>query len=262
MRSKQLNLITSALACIVFFGCGKETEEFTSAPVSDYLPLQVGNYITYRLDSTVFTSFGTVNTIKSFQEKHIVDAKITDALGRDSYRVLRFIRDTLGIQPWAPAGTYSITPTDKTMEVIENNLRVVKLVMPIKQDVTWKPNRYLTEEAYTPLYSFNVVDVGITNWDYTYSSVDGQLTVKGKNYDDVITVDGIDESLYANRDSFTVTNPSVAVAYASYVQDHYAKGIGLISQQFILWEYQGPNGSNQTGAKIGFGIRRSIIDHN
>jgi len=262
MRSKQLKLITLVLACIVFFGCGRETEEFTSAPLSDYLPVQVGKYITYRLDSTVFTSFGAVTTVRSFQEKHIVDAKITDALGRDSYRVLRFLRDTSATLPWAPAGTYAITPTDKTIELIENNLRVVKLVMPIKQDVTWKPNRYLMEDAYDPLYSFSVVDVGITNWDYTYSAVDGQMTVKGKNYDDVLTVDGIDETLFANRDSFTVTNPSQPVAYASYGQDHYAKGIGLISQQFIFWEYQGPSSTNPDGTKKGFGIRRSIIDHN
>ena len=262
MRSQRLHLIILALACIGFFGCGKETEEFTSAPLSDYVPLQVGKYITYRLDSTVFTNFGTVITVKSYQEKQIVDAKISDALGRDSYRILRFLRDTSGNQPWAPAGTFSITPTDKTVEVVENNLRIIKLALPIKQDYSWKPNEYLNEDAFGPLYSFNVVDVGIRDWDYTYSSIDGQMTIKGKNYNDVLTVDGIDESLSANRDNYTVTNPSVSVAYVSYLQDNYAKGIGLIMQQFILWEYQGPNGSNQTGAKVGFGVKRSIIDHN
>ena len=261
MRSKQLNFITTILACFIFFGCKQTTEEFKSAPLSDYLPLQVGKYITYRLDSTVFTNFGTITEVHSFQEKQIVDAKITDALGRDSYRILRFTRDTAGTQPWAPAGSYSITPTDKTIEVIENNLRFVKLVMPVTQDNTWKGNRYLPDEAFSSSYTFNN-DFGMDDWDYTYTSTGGSLTVKGQTYNDVLTVDGIDDVFNTNNENTTtVTNPSV-IAYVNYLQDNYAKGLGLIYQQFIMWEYQPPNGVNPTGSKVGFGIKRSIIDHN
>ena len=126
MRSQRLLLLLQLLPVLRFFGCGKETEEFTSAPLSDYVPLQVGKYITYRLDSTVFTNFGTVTAVKSTRKSKLLMQKFTDALGRDSYRILRFLRDTLGNQPWAPAGTFSITPTDKTVEVIENNLRIYK----------------------------------------------------------------------------------------------------------------------------------------
>lgn len=260
MRSKRLHFITTALACFLFFSCTKKTEEFTSAPLSDYLPLEVGKYITYRLDSTVFTNFGTITVVNSYQEKHIVDAKITDTLGRDSYRILRFIRDTAGTQSWAAAGTYAITPLDKTIEVIENNLRFIKLVMPVTQNNTWKGNRYLPDESFGPLYSFNN-DFGIQDWDYTYSSIEGSLTIKSKTYDSVLTVDGIDDVFNANAGNFTVNNP-LSIAYVNYLQDNYAKGTGLIYQQFIMWEYQPASGSNQTGAKIGFGIRRSIIDHN
>jgi hypothetical protein len=258
MRSKRLNLITATLACFVFFGCNKTTEEFKSPPLSDYLPLQVGKYITYRLDSTVFTNFGTVTAVHSYQEKQIVDAQITDALGRNSYRILRFIRDTVGVQPWTQAGSYSITPTDKTVEVIENNLRFIKLVMPLKQDNSWKGNRYLPDEAFGPLYSFGN-DQGMEDWDYTFSAVGGSLVVKGQTYNDVITVDGIDESFNANSGGTTVIDPGV-IASVNYLQDNYAKGIGLISQQFIMWEYQPP--SSPTAGKQGFGVKRSIIDHN
>jgi hypothetical protein len=261
MRSKRLHLITAALACFIFFSCKRTTEEFKSEPLSNYLPLQVGKYITYRVDSTVFTNFGTVVAVRSFQEKHIVDAKITDAQGRESYRILRFTRDTAGTQPWAPAGAYSITPTDNTIEVIENNLRFVKLVKPIKQDNTWKGNRYLPDDAYDPLFSFSIVDAGMEDWDYTYSSMGDAIAIKGQTYNDVLTVDAVDAVDNANEKTFTVLNPS-SVASVNQVQDKYAKGLGLIYQKFVMWEYQPPNGSNQTGAKVGFGIVRSIIDHN
>jgi hypothetical protein len=260
MRSKRLHLITAALACFIFFGCDKKTEEFTSAPLSDYLPLQVGKYITYRLDSTVFTNFGTVTVVNSYQEKHVIDSKFIDASGRGSYRIFRFLRDTAGNKPWAPAGTYSITPTDNTIEVIENNLRFVKLVMPIKQDNTWKGNHYLPDDAFVSLYTFNN-DFGMQDWDYNYSSIDKSLAVKGKTYNNVLTVDVIDDVFNANESNASVLNPGV-IGYVNHLQDNYAKGIGLIYQEFIMWEYQPPNAANPTGAKVGFGIKRSIIDHN
>jgi len=260
MRSNRLNLITTALACFVFMACNKTTEQFTNEPLSSYLPLQVGKYITYRLDSTVFTSFGTVTEIHSYQEKDTIDAKITDGLGRDSYRILRFLRDTAATKQWSPAGTFFITPTDKTIEVIDNNLRILKLVAPIKQDNTWKGNRYLPDEAYSSMYSFNN-DFEMQDWDYTYSSVNESLSLNGKAYNNVMTVDGIDEVFNANASTTTVIDKN-SIAYVNHLQDKYSKNLGLIYQEFIMWEYQPPNGINQAGSKVGFGVRRSIIDHN
>lgn len=260
MRANRLNLFISILASVLLFGCDSKTEELQTEKISDYEPLVVGKYITYRLDSTIFNNFGTVTVTKYFQEKHIVDAQIVDALGRPSYRILRFTRDTAGTQAWAPAGTYFITPLNNTMEVIENNLRFIKLNLPIKEGNTWKGNRYLPDDAYSSLYTFNN-DFGMDAWDYTYSSTGGTEAYKGQTYHDVLTVDGIDESLNANAGTTTVNNPSV-YAYVNYLQDKYAKGIGLVYQQLIMWEYQPPNGTNTTGAKVGFAVKRSIIDHN
>ena len=67
--------------CIVLFltaafaGCKKENEELTTEPLSDYLPTQPGKYIVYKLDSLVFTNFGTNSILRSYQEKHEVDAE-------------------------------------------------------------------------------------------------------------------------------------------------------------------------------------------
>ncbi len=260
MRSNRPHLIATVIVSLFFFACTREIEEFKTASLSEYAPVQVGKYITYRLDSTVFTSFGANTEIHSYQEKHVVDAEITDAGGRKAYRILRFIRDTVGLQSWSAAGTYSITLADSVLEVNENNLRILKLVRPIVEYKTWRGNRYLPENAFGPLYTFNN-DFGMDLWDYTYSDIDASLTIKGKTYNNVVTVDAIDETFNASAANTTVVNPS-AIAYVNYLQDNYAKGIGLVYQQFIMWEYQPPNGSNTTGSKTGFGVKRSIIDHN
>ncbi|MEJ0102227.1 MAG: hypothetical protein WDO19_06580 [Bacteroidota bacterium] len=46
------------LSVVSISSCKKQTETYTSDQLSDYLPLEVGKYITYRLDSTVFLNFG------------------------------------------------------------------------------------------------------------------------------------------------------------------------------------------------------------
>jgi hypothetical protein len=109
-------LITS----IVTFSCTEEVEIFESDPVTDYIQLQPGKYITYRTDSTVYTNFGRNPEVHSYQEKHVVDATISDAAGRPSYRILRYLRDVAGTQTWRQSGSYLITATEQTIEVSEN----------------------------------------------------------------------------------------------------------------------------------------------
>lgn len=259
MRANRLNLLIAAFASLLLISCDRTVEEFQTEALTEYQPLQPGKYITYRLDSTVFINFGANVVVRSFQEKHIVDAQVPDALGRPGYRILRFTRDTAGTQPWVAAGTYFITPLNNTLEVTENNLRIIKLVSPIIEDNTWKGNRYLPDDAYGPLFSFNN-DFGMDTWDYTYTSLGESEQIKGTTYNNVVTIDGINESFNAQPATPTITNTSV-IAYVNYLQDKYAKGIGLIYQEFMMWEYQPPNGTNP-GGQVGFGIKRSIIDRN
>ena len=74
---------------LFFISCKKEKDNFNSESVNDYYPLQVGKYITYNLDSTVFINFGQKDTIISYQVQDRVDAQITDNLGRPGYRIIR-----------------------------------------------------------------------------------------------------------------------------------------------------------------------------
>lgn len=242
----------SLLASIVLFSCDKETEEFKTESLSTYLPTQTGKYITYRIDSTVVLNFGANIVVRSYQEKHQVDAQITDNLGRSSYRVYRFIRDTNGTTAWKPSGSYLITPSDNTIEVIENNLRFLKLTGPIRKGNTWTGNKFLPTDPYGILYEF-FNDDGIVDWEYTYTDLGSNTTINGKQYADVLTVQHID-------DVANIPATIDAVGYKNYSVEKYAKGIGLIFQELIMLEYQ-PSSSPRPGYK-GFGVKRTIIDHN
>ena len=251
------SIITSFILIVLISiipGCDKKEElEFDGAD-QYIIALQPGKYITYKLDSTVFVQAGRQEEVHSYQEKHVVDAEIQDGLGRKSFRIFRFLNNATGTQPWTPAGSYFITPSEGTIEVIENNLRVVTLVGKVEQGRTWKGNRFLGTDPYLN-FSYNFGnDDNIADWNFTINETGGSKSINGKNYTNVATVLAVDESLNVP------INDTKAFAARTYSLSQYAKNVGLIYQEHILWEYQ-PN-PNGTPYKTGFGIKRSIIDHN
>jgi len=242
-------LIGLFLISLFFISCKKEKDSFTSESVNDYFPLQVGKYITYNLDSTVFINFGQKDTIISYQVQDRVDAQITDNQGRLAYRIFRFIRKDSS-QDWVQNNTFMVVPTENSIEYVENNLRFLKLVLPIKQDFSWKGNSYIDT------YSINSDLRYLDDWDYIYDSVGVPLTINSLTIDSTVKV--------SERDEFLGQNPSIeGTQYAekTYALEKYGKGIGLIYREFLHWEYQGGQ-SGVPGYFNGYGIKLSITDHN
>src|SRR5688572_16899170 len=74
-------------------GCKKKVEIYQTEPLTDYyITLQPGKYIRYLLDSTLYIEFGQKDTVVSYEAKDVVDAKVTDLRGRDTWRILRYLR--------------------------------------------------------------------------------------------------------------------------------------------------------------------------
>ncbi len=257
MRLKNLILCLAAASFLFFFtSCEKETEEFTTEPIADYLPLTVGKYIIYRLDSTVFTNFGKTEETHRYQVKHEVNAQITDNLGRPSYRIFRYLRDSAGTQPWVNNGTYFITPLTDQVEVTEDNLRYIKLHLPLKVKTDWKGNKYLSDDPYGSLYTlYN--DDDMNQWDYTIDEFDATTSIGSQTVNDVFTVFQIDD-----HSNIPVTDQSSS-GWKTFASEKYAKNIGLVSRDFVLVEYQPPPPpALGYGYKAGFGIKMWMIAHN
>lgn len=255
MNPKQMKSLTLLLLlwALLYAGCKKESETLQPVLPKEYVSPQSGKYITYRLDSTVFVDFGLTKVVRSYQEKHVVDSLLTDNLGRPSYRVYRYLRDTAGTTAWKPGGSFWITAVANNVDVIENNLRVLKLTTPVEEGTTWKGNRFLPDDAYNAFYDFSNDD-GMADWEFSYTATDDNVTLGGKPYANVATVLQTDESTNAP------VNNSSLYGFKNYGLEKYAKGLGLIYQEFIMWEYQPPS-SPRPGYR-GFGVKRSVIDHN
>jgi hypothetical protein len=242
-------LLPAILAVLFFSSCKKETEEFKTPLISEYVPLQVGKYITYQLDSFRYLPFSTQGVTLSYQVKFLVDGEITDNLGRPAYRIVRQIRDN-ATDPWVPDNSFTAINTGTGFEFIDNNLRFLKLKEPIKNGYTWKGNSFInTSTQYT---DFRFLD----GWDYTYDSLDAPLTLGAITLDSTVKV--------AQRDE-VIGNPGDVNSYSeiNYSVEYYAKGIGLVYKTFLHSEYQPP-----TSGGLGYysdatrGFTLTMIDHN
>jgi hypothetical protein len=255
------NCLTSVIvSCLVFIsilpGCEKKTDTDPVTIPSEYMNLQVGKYVRYILDSTRFVAWGQKDTVIRYQAKDVVEAQITDNLGRESYRVVRYLRapNSTNELDWKPATTYMVTPTTGSLEVVENNLRFVKLVSPMHEGFSWKGNRYLPPFPYKELYDFgHSFNVELQAWDYTYEEVGATLNINNKDYDNTITVAQIEDSLIEDDGVGNVTRST----------EKYARNIGLIFKELRMWEQQPPIDSpRKEGYRHGFGIKMTILDHN
>ena len=244
---RNLSLLLLIIVTVVFSSCKKSVDTVESATVSEYAPLQVGKYITYNLDSTIFINFGTKDTVIKYQVKHEVDAQITDNLGRPAYRIIRYIRKTAA-NPWTPDNTFMAIQTQFSFEFVENNMRFLKLKGPIRNGYSWKGNSYIDT------YSLNSTVKYLDDWDYTYDSTNVPLTFGAFTLDSTLRVDQRDE---------VIGNPSDPNSYheINYGMEKYAKGIGMIYRDFLHIEYQPPT-PGRGGYKQGYGVKMVMIDHN
>ena len=73
--------------------CGKETDTPDEALLTDYFSLAPGRQVIYQLDSIIKAPFqDTSFIVRSYEARDVVDAEITDNLGRKSWRVFRSLR--------------------------------------------------------------------------------------------------------------------------------------------------------------------------
>ncbi|HEX8357777.1 MAG TPA: hypothetical protein VF610_10205 [Segetibacter sp.] len=234
----------------ILHSCSKQTEVLNTNTLNDYFPLQVGKSYLYRLDSTVLASFGRALVVRSYQAKDSIESTFTDNQGRLSYRIFRLIRDTAGLQPWKFSATFVATPTDQTIEYVDNNLRFLKLHAPVTEGYVWKAHSFIDTKSINTEVGF------LDEWEYEYQNVGQPFQVLNKSFDSTITVFQQDET--TPDEPFT---PSIPYQQRNYSVEVYAKGTGLIYKEFLHWTWQStpPPSKYEDGS---YGIKLRLISHN
>jgi hypothetical protein len=162
------------------------------------------------------------------QFKDVIGESFYDNEGRESYVVNRYCRkdDTY---LWKDLMTFYATKTNFRVEVVENNLRMIKLVFPAKLKTYWAGNIYIPAQIDDKLK-------WLWNWNYTYTYINQPFNTGLASFSNTIEVIGINDSTN-NPEQF----PD-AIANKTYSKEVYAKNVGLIYRELTNWEYQ-PDGS-------------------
>ena len=197
----------------LIFSCKKENDTDLIDFRYDYINNTIGNYITYQVDSTIYNDFD--NSVRSstnmFKDK-VVD-QFTDNLGRTAYRVERSVLDTAS-QTWRARRSYYYVLTASNLERVEENLRYVVFLFPPKVGLTWAGNKYIDPVDNNKFLS---------NWNYTFSSVDVPASINGIDYPITSTVLLVDKENAIEK---------------IFAKETYAEGIGLVYKEWWHLETQ------------------------
>lgn len=230
-------------------GCTKQTDVLRLPELSEYYPLQTGRVFIYRLDSTVIPYRGTDLEIRSYHARDSIADTIRDNQDRLSYRVYRFVTDTLEIGPWIPIGTCFITPTTNSIEVVDdNNLRIIKLVKPLTDGFTWSGNSYIDASTAGAPFQY------MYGWTFQYQNMMQPYNVIYGTLNNTVTVLQIDDT--SPPGPFDPNN----YQQRNYSVEIYAQGIGLVYKEFLhsVWQLTPPPAGYDDGT---YGIRLNLIDY-
>lgn len=245
MIKKSLHIVLLAFTfTIVLFAC-KKPDDIPEPPKEEqeYYPLEKGKWVIYDVDSTVWDDTFCIERTYSYQVRHIVADTFTDDAGRPSFRVEAYKRVKIEDE-WVPQTVFYATNTGVTLEIVQDQLRFIKMVFPISEGEEWEGNSYILTRD--PDYSF------YADWMYEYQKVGEGFNTGSKVFEKTITVEQRNEAI-SDPELFTEE-----FASRTSSREIYASGVGMIYREYIRWTYD----PNTTKCRKGVGVVMRATDHN
>lgn len=238
-------LCFAGLLTFVLFSCTKKKDTSYSENYSEgFFPLDFGKYVVYDVDSILWDDFQCVKSLHAYQMRYTVGDTFRDDANRLTYRIDIHLRkkDTLS---WDPHRVIFVTPTDTRLELVEGNVRFIKLVYPVSNDVTWQGNSMIPALDQDHRY--------LQGWTYRYSNFSEQFNSGFTYFDNTVTVSHIDEQ---QNDPETMPD---SYSYKTFSKEVFGFGIGMIYRETTHWIYDPTNGPK---CRKGYSVIMRAVDHN
>lgn len=196
------------IAVVVLSSCKKDPSTAEVPDLGyDYYPATAGSYIEYDIDSTAYTPLPVDTIYAKFRIKEVIEETFTDNQGRPALKIVRYKKNYSPTIPysqmsWTLQDVWMSNKTSTTAEVVEENVRFVKLVFPVADDITWNGNAQNT----------------IGDWEYKYSNTDQPAAYGTLAFDKTVQV---------NQKKF------VSLLAYQYYTEKYARGVGLLYKEII-----------------------------
>ncbi|NDC77178.1 MAG: hypothetical protein EBZ67_04805 [Chitinophagia bacterium] len=250
LRSAYLPYIIILLVISLLSACSGKAELALAGTIGDYMPLQTGRSLTYRLDSTLYPAQGTATLVRSHVVCDRVVGEDRDLQGRPLWRIVRAFRNPVDTTKWTDREQFLAILAGNTLEWVEDNLRTIRLVNPVREGYTWEGNRFVNTIT-DPARQY------LDGWKFTYLEAGKAWRLGDRSFPETLTV---------RQQEDRVGNPADRSRFSSIdvAREVYAKGIGLVYREVRHEVWQPPNASSATGyfEPGSFALTLSLVSNN
>ena len=217
------------LVCIFFFSCSKKEEVIPTDLGYDYAGLEVGKYVVYNVDSFYYDNFTETIDTSYFKIKEVVDSKFTDLEGDEAFKIIRYRKEN-DTTAWELIDVWNSKITSTNFQKVEENIRFVKLIFPVKKNKTWNGN------------SMN----NMASMEYEYTAVDNAEVIGGNNLNGVLTVLQYEFNPLIEENLF---------------EEKYAKGVGLVYKKSVAIKNTYNNSLGLWERSLGYDVTMTISSY-
>ena len=212
----------------------------------NYFPLTIGKYIVYSVDSILYHEVAPTDT-SHYEVKEILVDTFYDLDGRLNYKIERFSR-VADTADWNLVNVWSVLFTDNQLQKIENNLRFIKLVAPLKNDISWEGNIYLGGLEDIPVDEECNNLIYLEDWNYHYKNVEQTHIVNDFEFLNTITV---------------IQEGDSNLIWLDYAEEVYAEFVGLVQRDFYHYytqDFSCPECPWEERVQCGFSVRMKVLE--
>lgn len=202
MKINQLLILLTLVLAVSLYSC-KDDEEIELELIDySYFPSDTGRWVVYEVEEINIDVPSDVYDTVRYQLKEVIESEYIDTIeNRPTLRIERYWRES-DFMPWEIKDVWVANLTNKTAQKVEENIRYVKLIFPIKENNSWNGNAYNN----------------LGDNDYEITSVDIDENVNDIAFDSVLTVTHDDLTTLVSKE---------------YSVEKYVKNIGLVYKEQI-----------------------------
>lgn len=166
---KQLYFLGCLL--ILLSGCTEDNENYFASRDKDYYPLISGAFNVYSVTEINIDTPSEVFDTTEYQLKEMIGGTFIDDEGKQAYLMLRYKRNN-NTQEWSISDVWSVQYNNQRLFITEENIRYVKMYLPLLLGKTWDGNTY------------NTMDETV----YEITGLDEAQTINNQAFDSCLTV--------------------------------------------------------------------------
>ena len=240
---KNIPLYITSIILITFCSCSEEIKVLPEDTLGlQYYPIEIGNYRTYQVDSTIIANQGAFReSSSSYVKEEIVNVIISET-GDSTYIIKRSESETLA-GPFVAKDVWTVSKTLENVTRNEENLSFIKMLFPIRVGDKWEGN------LFDQLTEVNVANQNLLvylEWESEVLSDFGTLP------------------------EFPAMSNIVHIQHADYdndihkrsAQEWYAPNVGLVKATTVVYYTQRVGASWEEKVESGFTINKLLVDYN